>query len=49
LKDRKGKQVLFGCLTVGRGGHKERVKGEYWMYFIFMSENKAMKPVEFIL
>jgi hypothetical protein len=39
---------LQGWVPVGGGGYKERMKwGKYgWIYFVFMYQNRIMKPVE---
>jgi hypothetical protein len=48
--DRKVKKVYSGMGSSGRGwalGKDEY--GIWWMYFVFIYENRRMKPVEIVL
>jgi hypothetical protein len=34
---------------MGEGIRKERMKAKMWMYFVFIYENRIIKPVEIVL
>jgi hypothetical protein len=51
MKDNKVIQVLSRVGSSGKGARKGESKGkQIWlMYFIYMYENRTMKPVEIVL
>jgi hypothetical protein len=49
---RKAKRVLYRNRYQWEGGREDRKnkrRQRWWMYFVFMYENKTMKPVDIVL